>query len=247
MFPIIRDRVKPNTEPAKVPKTPTTVQKKKLGVQSERTGRRRTEGTPLNEGDTSHSQINVVDEFLRFAKMLVKQQPSPDSQESFQNNMIQFGKLISVFKGRFKGSDSEDVTRDDMIYYLSSIIALLLPEQSVPSSPSSPSSASSQSDSSPPPQRGSRDFAIEILETYNYFQDDFEEDDIDVVYEYIMRPTAHLTTLKQKINTKRTHNNQLQGGSSPQNTKRQHRKKQKIKSRRKNKYNTTKTRKNRNS
>ena len=244
LFPIIRDRVERNTEPVKVPKTPTTVQKNKLGVKSERPGRRRTEDTPLNEGDTSHSQINVVDRFLRFAEMLVKQQPSPDSQESFQNNMIQFGKLISVFKGRFKGSDSEDVTRDDMIYYLSSIIALLLPEQSVPSSPSS---ASSQSDSSPPPQRGSRDFASEILKTYNYFQDDtFEEDDIDVVYEYIMSPTVW-TTLKQNINTKRTHNNQLQGGSSPHNTKRHHRKKQKIKSRRKNKYNTTKTRKNRNS
>jgi hypothetical protein len=247
MFPIIRDRVERNTEPVKVPKTPTTVQKNKLGVQSERPGRRRTEGTPLNEGDTSHSQINVVDRFLRFAEMLVDQQPSPDSQDSirlFQINNIKSGNLIAEFKRRFNRLNSEHLTRDVMIGYLSSIIALLLPEQSVPLSPSS---VSSQSDSPPPPQRDSRHFASEILNTYHYFQDEsFEDDDIDVVYNYIMNPGWN--NLKYNINRSRHQQvRKLDGGSSPHNTKRQHRKKQKIKSRRKNKYNTTKTRKNRNS
>jgi hypothetical protein len=232
-----------NTEPVKVPKTPTTVQKNKLGVQSERPGRRRTEGTPLNEGDTSHSQINVVDRFLRFAEMLVDQQPSPDSQDSirlFQINNIKSGNLIAEFKRRFNRLNSEHLTRDVMIDYLSSIIALLLPEQSVPLSPSS---VSSQSDSPPPPQRDSRHFASEILNTYHYFQDEsFEDDDIDVVYNYIMNPGWN--NLKTNINNGRPPGTRmLQGGSSPHNTKRQHRKKQKIKSRRKNKYNTTKTRK----
>ena len=242
LFPIIRERVEPNTEPAKVPDTPPTAQKK---TAQNKTGRLR-ENSP-DKGHTSHSQINVVDRFLKFAELLVVQHPIPDSQDSirlFHNNKIKSGKLIAEFKRRFKRFDSKDVTRDDMINYLSLIIALLLPEQSVPSSPSS---ASSQSDSPPRTQRDSRHFASEILNTYHYFQDEsFEDDDIDVVYNYIMNPGWN--NLKYNINRSRPQQvRKLDGGSSPHNTKRQHRKKQKIKSRRKNKYNTTKTRKNRNS
>lgn len=250
LFPIILDRVKPNTEPVKVPEQLATeqlatVQKyKPTGNQSVRPRMNQ-----LDKGDTSHSQIKVVDRFLKFAEMLVNEQPSPDSQYSekqIQNNMVFFGKLIDEINGRFKLFASEDFTKGDKINYLSSIIALLLPEQSVPSSPSS---ASSQSYSPPGSQRDSQHFASEILKTYHYFRDDsFEDDDINVVYKYIMNPTI-FTTLKQNINSSshRKLGRKLVGGSSPHNTKRQHRKKQKIKSRRKNKYNTTKTRKNRNS
>ena len=244
LFRIIWDRVKPNTETVKVPEQLATVQKyKQVGNQP---GRVRTNSP--DKGDTSHLQIDVVDRFLKFAKMLVDRQPVPDSQDSqrqFQKNKVAFGSLIDEFNGRFKGFVPEDVTADVMINYLSSIIALLLPEQSVPSSPSS---ASSQSDSPPPPpQRDSEDFASEILKTYHYFKDEsFEDDDINVVYKYITRLSWN--NLKYNINSSRPHGvRKLEGGSSPHNTKRQHRKKQKIKSRRKNKYNTTKTRKNRNS
>ena len=129
-----------------------------------------------------------------------------------------------------------------MINYLTNVIDLLLSSQSVPLSPSSDLSQS------PERQTDSRSTAQEILETYNYFQDEsFDEVDIKAVYGYIMNPVR--VNLKDKINNGRPRGmTKLRGGSSLHNTKRQHRKKQKIKSRRrKNKYNKTKTRKNRNS
>jgi hypothetical protein len=174
-----------------------------------------------------------------------------DSQDRTQIHSLIMD-LMYRFKQSFYGIALHlELTASELIRYLSLVIELLLPPL-VPLSPSSSpessqSSQSSQSESRP--QTDSRSTAQEILEAYNYFKDDsFDDDDIPVVYDYIMNPGRWMGNLKGKINNGRPRGmTKLRGGSSLHNTKRQHRKKQKIKSRRrKNKYNKTKTRKNRN-
>jgi hypothetical protein len=194
--------------------------------------------------DEHDSQYVVVDRINNFVRLLLDQRPNPDSQEE----ILLFRQIegrIKVLMDRFnRFTSANPLTQDNLIDYLTQVIALLLPQ---PSAPPSPSSETSQGNSPPRHERQPVDIASEILNTYHYFQDEsFEDDDINVVYNYIMNPGWN--NLKYNINISRPQEaRKLEGGSSPHNTKRQHRKKQKIKSRRKNKYNTTKTRKNRSS
>lgn len=230
---------------------PATVQKRPSGKQSGLS--EQLSGNPHSSliylsDDEQDSQYSVVKRIDSFVRLLLAQRPisdSPQEPQLFRHIETSLNKLMVRFKNMF--TSASQLTQNDMISYLTQVIDLLLPQ---PSAPPSPSSGMSQSDSPPRYERSPQDSASEILKTYNYFQDEsFEEDDISVVYDYIVNP-GRLISLKVLINTYRVrirNRKQLQGGSSPHNTKRQHRKKQKIKSRRKNKYNTTKTRKNRNS
>jgi hypothetical protein len=141
--------------------------------------------------------------------------------------------------------------------YLTNVIVLLLPPSSPPLSPLSQSSLGS---SLPvcSQQIQPVDIASDILYTYDYFQDEsfdeddsFNEDDIECVFQYIMCPNPGITLKDTIIWDRQNRHHRFDGGSSSHHTKRPHRntrcKKTKIKSRRKNKYNTTKTRKNRSS
>ena len=228
------------------PDTPDTARKGKL-----RQGESPPPPGPSHGNANTWLQSEIVGRFHNFITLLVSEHnhidDSPgalmDSQDITQIERI--WRLMTEFKINFDGvSPNMILTRHFMINYLTSVINLLLSSQSVPLSPSSDLSQS------PEPQTDSRSTAQKILETYNYFQDEsFEDVDIKVVYGYIMNPGGLRGNLKDKINYGRPRGmTKLRGGSSLHNTKRQHRKKQKIKSRRrKNKYNKTKTRKNRNS
>ena len=206
--------------------------------------------------DPSHGNANtwlqseIVGRFHNFITLLVSEHNHIDDSpgapmDSPDNTQIErIWRLMTEFQINFDGvSPTWNLTRDSMINYLTNVIDLLLSSQSVPLSPSGLSQ-------SPEPQTYSRSTAQNILETYKYFQDEsFEDVDIKAVYGYIMNSGRLRDNLKNKINNGRPSGmTKLRGGSSLHNTKRQHRKKQKIKSRRrKNKYNKTKTRKNRNS
>ena len=225
------------------PDTPDTARKGKL-----RQGESPPPPSPSHGNVNTWLQSDIVGRFHIFITLLVSEHThiddSPGAMDSQDNKQIKYiWRLMTEFETNFDGvSPTWNLTRDIMINYLTNVIDLLLSSQSVPLSPSSDLSQS------PERQTDSRSTAQEILETYNYFQDEsFDEVDIKAVYGYIMNPVR--VNLKDKINNGRPRGmTKLRGGSSLHNTKRQHRKKQKIKSRRrKNKYNKTKTRKNRNS
>jgi len=237
LFQTIESKLPPQKMKRNIYGDPATVQKKPSEKQSV---------SRYPSDDEHDSQDVVVDRINNFVRLLLDQRPNPDSQEEillFGQIDHRINELMIIFNNMY--SHGHRLTKNDRIGYLTHVIALLLPQ---PSAPPSPSSETSQGNSPPRHERQPVDIASEILETYNYFQDEsFEDDDITVVYKYIMNPG--LNNLKNNINISRQWlgRRKLEGGSSPHNTKRQHRKKQKIKSRRKNKYNTTKTRKNRNS
>jgi len=213
--------------------------------------------------ENSVSQDTVVDRINRFVKQLADRalsrsdQDSPVAQRSFLVSMDQIERLMTIFYNMFNSANipEQQLTQNKMIEYLTKVIVLLLPPSSPPLSPLSQSSVDSAlSGCSPPPQIQPANIASDILDTYDYFQGEsfdedgsFDEDDIECVFQYIMCPNPGIT-LKDTIIRDRQHRHQLfDGGSSSHHTKRPHRntrcKKTKIKSRRKNKYNTTKTRK----
>jgi hypothetical protein len=248
LFPRVGLRVE-REQAVKVPRAPDTPETAKKSK-----GRRSDESPP--PPGPSHGNVNtwlqseIVGRFHHFITLLVSEHThiddSPGTMDSQDITQIErIWRLMNDFKINFDGvSPIRILTRDFIINYLTNVIDLLLPSQSVPLSPSSDLSQS------PERQTYSRSTAHEILETYNYFQDEsFDDVDIKAVYGHIMNPGRWMGNLKGKINNGRPRGmTKLRGGSSLHNTKRQHRKKQKIKSRRrKNKYNKTKTRKNRNS
>ncbi len=206
-------------------------------------------------------RYNMAQNIIRFVDDLISEIQHSELADSYQSNSgeinIKIGELSRKFYKSVQNSYNE-ITRL-MNAYLSMVIQILWESQLSKEVILSPPGSSSRSRSSSPIGKTDSEIANYILETYEYFQGDYDTEDQNIkgVLSYIMakgegeplfyRMRNHLRRRDDRRDRSDSHN----GGSSSHRVKRQNRnmrcKKPKIKSRRKNKYNTTKTRKNRRS